>query len=249
MYYIIGTCQRKELIILNNSQGQFQNRVYLHQSHWRKSLEALMKPSEKINDPKEVNIGQRLKAIRTAQGLSIRALADICGLNFNTLSLIENEKTSPNVNTLQQIAAALQIPVTVFFETASTHQDVVFIKFGQHRKASFHCADLEDLGGGLALGEATPLLLTTKPNSNSGIDAIIHTGQEFVYCLEGSFVYLIGEDEYTLEAGDSLIFQAYIPHRWENRTGEICNALLIICPSDHRDRSVEQHLIQKDVEE
>jgi len=61
--------------------------------------------------------------------------------------------------------------------------------------------------------------------------------------------YLIGEDEYTLEAGDSLIFQAYIPHRWENRTGEICNALLIICPSDHRDRSVEQHLIQKDVEE
>ena len=46
---------------------------------------------------------------------------------------------------------------------------------------------------------------------------IVHTGQEFIYCLEGGIVYWVGHEEYILEPGDSLIFQAHIPHRWENR--------------------------------
>jgi transcriptional regulator with XRE-family HTH domain len=198
--------------------------------------------SHTVDNHAELNIGCRLKEVRNAQGLSIRALARISGLNFNTLSLIENGKTSPNVNTLQQIALALKIPITVFFETDTISGDVIFQKSGQRTKTSFLCADLEDLGGGLALGEATPLMMMLKPNSNSGKDTIIHTGQEFIYCLEGSLIYFVGEGEFRLDPDDSLIFQAHIPHRWENRTDNFSKALLIICPSDHSDRSVEQHL-------
>jgi len=167
------------------------------------------------------------------------------GLNFNTLSLIENQKTSPNVSTLQYLAAALNVPITTFFESISSPDPVVFQKSGERPKTTFPQGVLEDLGSGLALGEATPLLMTLDPHESSDPDPIVHTGQEFIYCLEGNISFNIGEEEYILESGDSLIFEAHIPHRWENRNDTLSRAILVICPADHADRSVTQHLISE----
>ncbi len=231
------------------NQNRSRVRTARRQSQWRESLMTMMQPSIENPVSTEINIGHRLQELRTMQGLSIRSLAEISGLNFNTLSLIENEKTSPNVSTLQQLAAALQVPITAFFETSAIYKDVVFQKFGQRPQTTFPRGELEDLGGGLALGEATPLLLTSSPFANSGPDAIVHTGQEFVYCLEGNMVYRVGQDEYILEPGDSLIFQAHIPHRWENRGDTLFRSILVICPSDDNDRLVEQHLVNERQEE
>ena len=85
--------------------------------------------------------------------------------------------------------------------------------------------------------------MTAKPHTKSGQESILHTGQEFVYCLEGNMVFWVGEEEYKLEKGDSLIFQAQIPHRWENRSEDPAKCLLMICPSDEGDRLVAQHLV------
>lgn len=225
--------------------GNNQSQVTRRRSQWRESLMMVMQQTPMRKTTSEINVGRRLQELRTSQGLSIRALAEISDLNFNTLSLIENEKTSPNVNTLHQLATALQVPITAFFEPNLIYKDVVFQKYGDRPQTLFPHGELEDLGGGLALGEATPLLMSSKPGSNNGPDAIIHTGQEFIYCLKGSIVYLVGEEVFTLEPGDSLIFQAHIPHRWENRGDVQAECLLIICPSDSGDRSVEQHLNDK----
>jgi len=217
-------------------------------SHWREKLSEVMQPTTENSAAGETNVGIRLQELRQAQGLSIRALAEMSELNFNTLSLIENGKTSPNVNTLQQLAAALGVPITLFFKTSSIYKDVVFQKFGQRSQTTLPDGRLEDLGGALALGEATPLLLTLKPHTNSGEEKIVHTGQEFIYCLEGSIVYLVGQEEYILEPNDSLIFQAYIPHCWENRGEVLSRCILVICPSDNRDRLVSKHLMSNQEE-
>jgi uncharacterized cupin superfamily protein len=164
------------------------------------------------------------------------------GLNFNTLSLIENEKTSPNVSTLQQLASALNVPITAFFESISEDHEIVFQKVGERQQTPFPQGKFEDLGGGMALGEATPLLMILNPNEESDPDPLSHSGQEFVYCLEGCIIFWVGEEKFMLEPGDSLIFDAQIPHRWENKTDRISRSILIICPSDYDDRSVTQHL-------
>ncbi len=56
----------------------------------------------------EVNVGRALRALCVQRGLSIRVLAEKSGLAVNTLSLIQNNKTSPSVSTLQQLASALE---------------------------------------------------------------------------------------------------------------------------------------------
>jgi len=213
---------------------------YPRRSQWRRHLSQVL--TSKNASEREVNVGRRLQSLRMMRGLSQRALAEMSGLNFNTLSLIENEKSSPNVSTLQQLADALNVPVTAFFEVDGQPARVVFQKSGERPRTVFSQGTFEDLGGGLALGEATPLLMTLCPHQQSDPSPIVHTGEEFIYCLVGEMVFWVDDDEYVLQPGDSLIFEAHIPHRWANRTDQPSKALVVICPADAGDRSVTQHL-------
>jgi transcriptional regulator with XRE-family HTH domain len=223
------------------SSGRLRKRKVRRHQPWRDSLKAIMEPLSDLQTTTEIDVGYHLRTIRTTRGLSIRTLADMSGLNFNTLSLIENNKSSPSVSTLQQLAVALQVPITAFFDTENQKQEVVFQKKGQRPKAIFSHGTLEDLGTGLALGNGVPLVMTLEPGSSSGADVLVHTGQEFVYCLSGHLSYTVSDNKYDLEEGDSLIFQAHQTHRWENRGTVLASFLLILCPADDNDHSAEQH--------
>ncbi|MBN1428530.1 MAG: cupin domain-containing protein [Anaerolineae bacterium] len=189
----------------------------------------------------EIDVGRRLREFRNDRGLSIRALAEMSGLNFNTLSLIENGKTSPSVSTLQQLAQALRIPVAAFFTIDQPPAKVVYQQSGQRPRASFDHGVFEDMGAGLMLPGAKPLLVTLNPGTDSGIDPIVHTGLEFVYCLEGRMSYIIEDQTYFLQPGDSLFFEAHLPHRWGNAEPIPVYSLLVLCPSDQNDQPTERH--------
>jgi transcriptional regulator with XRE-family HTH domain len=213
---------------------------------WHESLVSLVDPANDQSGMDEICVGRRLREIRKQRGLSIRSLAEVSGLNFNTLSLIENERSSPSVSTLQQLARALGVPITAFFETESIQKEIIYQKSGKRPRAYFSQGILEDMGSGLTLGEGLPLVITLEPGADSGSDPIVHSGQEFVYCLEGELTYFVGGDQYQLGAGDSLIFQAYLPHRWGNVSQKVSRSILILCPSDENDRLASQHFLVHD---
>src|SRR4030042_4855930 len=81
--------------------------------------------------PAEIQVGHKLRELRVRQGLSLRALADRSGLNVNHLSLVENGKSSPSVSTLQQLALALDVPISSFFESEPIKKRVVFTPANQ----------------------------------------------------------------------------------------------------------------------
>ena len=188
-----------------------------------------------------VSVGQRLRIIRTSKGLSMRSLAEISGLNINTLSLIENGRTSPSVSTLQQLAQSLQVPITSFFETDHINKDVVYQKTGQRSHISFEHGTMEDMAAEMPHFGAEPLLVTLKSGADSGKSPIVHTGREFVYCIEGKVTYTVNNQNYLLEPGDSLAFEAYLPHYWKNSSQVSARILLVLCPMDVRDSPVERH--------
>ena len=194
-----------------------------------------------IGSAGQVNVGRRLRELRAEHDLSIRALAEKSGLAINTLSLIENNKTSPSVSTLQQVAAALDVPIMAFFETDTPPARIVYTKAGSRPDADFAHGTLADLGVGMADRVVQPFIIKLEPNRGSGANPIVHTGHEFVYCLQGRIVYTIEDRTYLLEPGDSLLFESHLPHRWENVDAEPAQAILILCTSDERDRPTEHH--------
>jgi transcriptional regulator with XRE-family HTH domain len=194
------------------------------------------------NLPNEnIDVGLMLRLIRTSQGLSIRALAERSGLNANTLSLIENGKSSPSVSTLQILAQSLGVPIGSFFENINGQQKICYQKNGKRPRASFTHGYIQDLGTGLPRFGVAPLLISLNPGANSGKTPIVHTGRELVYCLNGQVEYRVEENSYPLESGDSLLFEAYLPHRWRNLSNQEAQLLLVLCPADERDHPQERH--------
>ncbi|MCL4393286.1 MAG: cupin domain-containing protein [Chloroflexi bacterium] len=191
----------------------------------------------------KVNVGPTLRTLRAKRGLSIRELAEKSGLAVNTLSLIENDKSSPSVATLQQLAVALEVPITSFFANGSPKSRVVYIKACQRVGAAFAHGALEDLGAGMPDNVVEPFVVTMNPNANSGTQPIVHTGHEFVFCLEGRIVYTVDDQTYLLEPEDSLLFESHLPHRWQNVEAAPARAILILCPSDSRDQPTQRHFI------
>jgi transcriptional regulator with XRE-family HTH domain len=192
----------------------------------------------------EISVGQRLREIRTLQGLSMRSLAEMSGLNINTLSLIENEHTSPSVSTLQQLAQSLQVPITEFFETDHGSKELVHQKQGQRPHISFEHSVMEDLAAGMPHFGAEPLIVTLNPGADSGKNPIVHTGREFVYCIVGHVTYTVNNQKYLLDPGDSLVFEAYLPHQWKNSDPMPSRILLVLCPMDVRDSPTERHFVK-----
>jgi transcriptional regulator with XRE-family HTH domain len=188
-----------------------------------------------------VDIGQRLREIRSECGLTIRDLARLSGLNVNTLSLIENGKNSPSLETLQRLSFALETPIVAFFEDNTPRNKIVHHKASQRPNVTFANGILEELGVGIPGRGAETFVVTLNPLSNSGDNPIVHTGHETVFCLEGQLTYTIENQSFVLEPGDSLFFEAHLPHRWENKGKRPARSLLVLCPSDDQDRPTERH--------
>jgi transcriptional regulator with XRE-family HTH domain len=189
----------------------------------------------------DINVGQRLRSLREEKGLTLRALADISGLAVNTLSLIENGKSSPSVSTLQKVSTALQVPIVTFFLFNRVDQKVIYTRRNHRRQVSFEHGFLEDLGAGLSDGAMEPFIITLGPETNSGPDAIIHTGYEFVYCLVGRIAYIVENQRYILDPGDSLFFESHLPHCWQNLSSMPSKKILILCPTDDFDHPIGRH--------
>jgi transcriptional regulator with XRE-family HTH domain len=202
---------------------------------------SLKVPAAESNPADEIDVGQRLRELRAIRGFSLRALAELSGLNVNTLSLIENRRTSPSVSTLQQLAQPLQVPISAFFKIDQGNKQVVHQKAGARPRAAFTHGSMEDLGAGMSRFGAEPLIVTLDPHADSGKTPIVHTGREFVYCLEGWIAYTVDTETFLLEPGDSLLFEAYLPHHWKNLDDAPSSTLLVLCPMDERDNPTERH--------
>ena len=192
--------------------------------------------------PTEVLVGRRLKEIRTGRGLSMRALADRSGLNINTLSLIENGKTSPSVSTLEQLANALGVPLSTFFEQEILEKNVVYTPAPGVSLDPASESQMKNLAENLEGNSIQPFLVTLKPGMGSGDRQVVHTGFEFVYCLEGEVHYNIDGEEFDVQSGDSLVFEAHLPHRWENQGQQLTRFLMVFYPADNNEDAGSRHI-------
>ena len=184
--------------------------------------------SEPKSSATSIDVGERLRVLREQRGLSQRELAAASSLSPNALSQIERGNVSPNVSTLNQLADALGIHITAFFETTPLRQRIVFLKADQRTRVPFAKGLMEGLGGERFVGQADAFYLTLESGGSSGPHPVTHTGNEFVYCLRGKLEYTIEESVFVLESGDSLLFEAEMTHQWRNAAGTVTNAIVVI---------------------
>jgi transcriptional regulator with XRE-family HTH domain len=72
------------------------------------------------------------------------------------------------------------------------------------------------------------LEITYAPGATSGANMSHHEGREFGLVLEGELVIELGFDSYTLQPGDSIIFESTTPHRLTNPGQQRMRALWVV---------------------
>jgi len=188
-----------------------------------------------------IQVGEAIRALRKARGMSLRALARASKLSANALSMIERGLSSPSVSTLYRLAEALEIPISRLFQVEKKRAAIVHRRVAERTRVSIPRGLWEGLGGEVFDGPVEPLVLTLESGSNSGPDVMAHGGHEFIYCLRGRIEYQVDGEGYLLEPGDSLLFRAYRRHRWRNPGPTVAQGLLVLSGFAEGERPGETH--------
>lgn len=164
----------------------------------------------------EMLVGAQIRALRTALGMKLADLAAAAGLSQGMLSKVENGQTSPSLATLQALAQALNMPLGSFFTRFDQKSEATFVKAGQgltiERRGSAKGHRYQLLGHGLRPEVGVEPYLITLDEGSDAYPIFQHEGIEFLYMLEGEVVYTHGDRTYAMRPGDSLFFDANIPH-------------------------------------
>lgn len=189
------------------------------------------------------SVGERLRILRAERNLSQRSLAQLAGISPNSVSLIERDEISPSVATLQNLATALHVRVSYFFEDES-EQNVLHIKPGQRTNIDSQGVRIESIGSRIHAQEIEPFLMQLAPHTSSGERQVIHAGHEVVYCLKGELEYLIDGTVYKVQAGDFLLFEASLPHLWRNPFDETAEFILVLQTPGATLEPVKRHFVE-----
>lgn len=194
-----------------------------------------------MSNPNEPNVGPRIRAIRERAGLSLRGLAEKCGLSVNAISRIERGENSPTVTSLHQLASALNVSITEFFQDAP-EQITVHVQKDNRMVYNRNGMAMASLGIGLRNQQLEPFEVTLQPGEVSAEDSVTHPGQEFAFCLSGKLDYEVGGTVYHLEAGDSLLFEATQPHVFRNVSYAPTSVMLVFQVERGSHLARDQHI-------
>jgi transcriptional regulator with XRE-family HTH domain len=161
-----------------------------------------------------VEIGIRIRSIRTQQGRTLEDVAQACECSKSLLSKIETGKVVPALATLSKIANALGVRISTLLEDGENLEPAVTPNLID-RPEQFVATDR-----GYTIYAVAPHFLNKKMQpvlvyGRKGevlAHSVSHAGEEFILVLQGEVKAHIGKNEYHLRQGESIYFESSYEH-------------------------------------
>ena len=171
-------------------------------------------------------LGSTIRRLRLDAGLTLVQLAEKAGLSQPFLSQVENDRAQPSMESLSRIARALH----------TTPQSL----FGQPeaRDAPLTVVRRDDPAGlpayrPLVVGDAPFHVVEFTDLPHDFVDAWTHEGFEAAYVVSGTVEIDIDGTLTRLAAGDSVSYDARLPHRHRSVSRRPARLLLIETSTRH----------------
>ncbi|MFN3688841.1 helix-turn-helix domain-containing protein [Salinarimonas sp.] len=172
----------------------------------------------------DTRLGTRIKALRSAQGLSLDALAGRAGVSRSMISLVERGEASPTAAVLDRLAAGLGTTLAALFaEEARADGEPVSRRSEQ---AAWRDPQTGYLRRNLSpRGFPSPIELVEvelPAGTRVAYDAAFRSApvHQQVVVLAGTLVLGIGEETHRLEAGDCIAMRLDRPTMFHNPGAE-----------------------------
>ena len=177
-----------------------------------------------------IDVGARLRNVRTALGLSQRELARRAGVTNGLISLIEQNRVSPSVSSLKKVLDGIPMPLAEFFT----------LDLGAVPQAFYGAEELVELGNeevSLRLIAAqrpgrqlTLLHERYAAGAATGEEMLAHRGEEGGVIIKGRIELTVGGATRVLGPGEAYYFASQLPHRFRNVGREACEIISACTP-------------------
>lgn len=180
---------------------------------------------EMTNATRQLQIGEEVRRLRTALGLSVRTLAARAEFSPSFISQVEHGQVSPSIASLERIAAVLGVTIAGLL-TATPEETGAIVRASDRRRlaSSWSKAQIEDLGGS---GKLEAVMITIAPGGRSGKSPTSHPGEELGIVFQGTVSLTLGEVVHQLKRGDAVSFSSDVPHLWENAIADSAQIVLV----------------------
>jgi transcriptional regulator with XRE-family HTH domain len=180
----------------------------------------------------EYAIGAKIRSLRLKKKMGLVELGRHSGLSPALLSKIERGRLFPTLPTLLRIALVFSVDLEFFFAGAREKPVVAVIRKKQRvrlpERADGHSAyRFESLDYAVTERRFNSYYAEFLPVARESIRLHDHQGVEFIYMLQGSLSVQIGGDEHPLGVGDSMYFDASVPHGYRRSSGRTCRAIIV----------------------
>ncbi|ABN51986.1 MAG TPA: cupin domain-containing protein [Hungateiclostridium thermocellum] len=158
-----------------------------------------------------MQIGAKIRQLRIANQMTQEELADRAELSKGFISQIENDLTSPSINTLVDILQCLGTDLKTFFSDSEDKQ-IVFREKDYFSKTDNELKNtIEWVVPNSQKNAMEPIRMTLQPGGRS-LEDHPHEGEEFGYVVKGSIEVHIGNECYRVNEGESFYFESTRKH-------------------------------------
>lgn len=167
-------------------------------------------------------VGRQIRRWRQERGLTLARVAERSGLTVGYLSQVENDKASPSLAVLGQLAEALDVSPAWFLMEDVPPPRVV--RAAERPVTTVDGGRIEYVDGRTSR-DVSILEVTTRPGGRVGAHA--HPGDEHHVLLRGRMRLMQGDHTIEVGAGDYVRWDGSIPHDGEVLGDEEATLLIV----------------------
>ena len=176
--------------------------------------------------------GTRLAALRLLSGLSLEDVAARSGLTKSYLSKLERGLSQPSIATVLKLAKTFGVPSGKLLGGAPEPDEILVVR--KEDRVPFSRTEgragyaYEAIASQRADKSMTPFVMRPPLRSGAEMDLVTHAGEEFVFVISGEMEIVFADRKHALSAGDSVYFDASIPHRSRSLGAVPAEALVVV---------------------
>ena len=174
----------------------------------------------------KAGVGGRLKTLREKRGYEITQVADVLEVAPQEVERIEANEAAPSVSVLLRLSQLYRVDPAPFLTMADG------ALADRRRAESFtkrtQTYSYRTLTPGAEQKHLRAFRIQIDPRRDHKMIEYKHEGEEFVYVLRGEVQIKVGEDLHTLKRGESLHFEASIPHHLRNPSAQKTELIVVL---------------------
>jgi transcriptional regulator with XRE-family HTH domain len=175
-------------------------------------------------------LGGRVKELRGRRGLTLEALAGRSGVSRAMISKLERGEKNPTLVVAAKLSEGLGVTLSQLVGMEERREVVVVPREGRMVMRDPETGFERQLLSPTFVGRGVEFVRNEIPKGSTSGEFPPHRKgvAEYVVVERGRLRAILGDEEYLLEEGDAVYFEADVPHRFDNTGAGECSYYLVI---------------------